>query len=154
MSQEKKTEKFYNFKLDQLQWKDWYWTITTQFFKKLKEVEIEYKMRMTYDDSHFDDRIDSIWETFWKKSSDIENSLFPEEIDPLREEAEWEVEQVDIERQQRLYENPDILFSVYRNEVKEKKEWTIVKWSLYDKWIITRINERIEVLHNYKIGFL
>lgn len=147
----KKEELMLKFKLDQIQRKDWYRTFTTQFYKKLDEVESSYKMRLTYDDTHFDDRIASVRYNFEKQQKEMEQILFQEQVQMLKKEAEDEVEQINIERQQRIYENPDIIFQVHRNEVKEKKEWTIIKWSLYDKWIITRVNEIIEVLHNYRI---
>ena len=144
-------EKCYRFKLERIEWNSWYWTLTTQFFRNLDDVESRYKMRLFYDDSGFDSRIEDVRNEFGKNKKKIKDVLFQEQLKALEEEAKKEIDQIEGERLDALENNPDILFSVDRNEVKEKSRWTLTKRSIYDKSVITRINEKIEGLSNYKL---
>lgn len=139
------------FKLDRLERKDWYWTINTQFFKKLSNVDTEYNAILYYNDTHFDNRIEEIDTQLYKDKQKVDGTLFPEQIKSLEEDAKNEIQQIENERAMMLHDNPDIHFTIHRSELKEKAQWTMVKWMIYDKHIITRLNDRIEIMHNYKI---
>lgn len=147
---EKKEEFIVDFNIEELQRKASYRYIKVQFREKIDAVDSKYELRLIYDDSIFDRKIDEVWRKLQKAMGEEEQKLLDNTKD-LQKEAADEVAQIEADRKLALEKNPDILFAANRYETKESAKGTIVKFMVRDKHIISLINEKIEILGNYKI---
>ena len=62
--------------------------------------------------------------------------------------------EIDLEYEQGKARNPAINMALFRNEVKEKSNGTLVKRSIYDKKTIIDIVNHTENLHEYELELI
>lgn len=149
-TEEKKEENIISFDIEEIQRKNSYRYLKIQFWEKIDAVDSKYSLRFIYDDSIFD-RIQNVWSNLEKAMAE-EGTKLIDNTKALQKEAADEVEQIEMDRKEAIKRNPDIIFGATRYETKEASKGTLVKFFIRDKDIINLINNKMDILHNYKVG--